>query len=304
VINVTFTANVKNELCTLETRPIEILSELSAIIRNSYKDQTTIKIITENILVAERIYRLINLEYNISPQIIVRKGYNYTKNYLYILEIKEVDMICRDLNIEEVPKEYLVADEEQIKAYLRGLFLIKGSVNDPQKSRYHLELSVDKEDYARFVLKILSQYNINAKVIARDNNYMIYLKEAEKISDFLKLIGASKAVLYFEDIRIYRDHANMVNRLNNCEQANVDKIINTSYEQIKAIEKIEKNVGLDILNEGEKVVALYRKKYSEVSLVELSEIITLETGHKITKSGVYHRLNKIKEIADKIGNNN
>ena len=300
----TFTANVKNELCTLETRPIEILSELSAIIRNSYKDQTIIKIITENILVAERIYRLINLEYNISPQIIVRKGYNYNKNYLYILEIKEVDMICKDLNIEEVPKEYLVADEEQIKAYLRGLFLIKGSVNDPQKSRYHLELSVDKEDYARFVLKILSQYNINAKVIARDNNYMIYLKEAEKISDFLKLIGASKAVLYFEDIRIYRDHANMVNRLNNCEQANVDKIINTSYEQIKAIEKIEKNVGLDILNEGEKVVALYRKKYSEVSLVELSEIITLETGHKITKSGVYHRLNKIKEIADKIGNNN
>ena len=300
----TFTANVKNELCTLETRPIEILSELSAIIRNSYKDQTIIKIITENILVAERIYRLINLEYNISPQIIVRKGYNYNKNYLYILEIKEVDMICRDLNIEEVPKEYLVADEEQIKAYLRGLFLIKGSVNDPQKSRYHLELSVDKEDYARFVLKILSQYNIYAKVIARDNNYMIYLKEAEKISDFLKLIGASKAVLYFEDIRIYRDHANMVNRLNNCEQANVDKIINTSYEQIKAIEKIEKNVGLDILNEGEKVVALYRKKYSEVSLVELSEIITLETGHKITKSGVYHRLNKIKEIADKIGNNN
>ena len=300
----TFTANVKNELCTLETRPIEILSELSAIIRNSYKDQTIIKIITENILVAERIYRLINLEYNISPQIIVRKGYNYNKNYLYILEIKEVDMICRDLNIEEVPKEYLVADEEQIKAYLRGLFLIKGSVNDPQKSRYHLELSVDKEDYARFVLKILSQYNINAKVIARDNNYMIYLKEAEKISDFLKLIGASKAVLDFEDIRIYRDHANMVNRLNNCEQANVDKIINTSYEQIKAIEKIEKNVGLDILNEGEKVVALYRTKYSEVSLVELSEIITLETGHKITKSGVYHRLNKIKEIADKIGNNN
>ena len=300
----TFTANVKNELCTLETRPIEILSELSAIIRNSYKDQTIIKIITENILVAERIYRLINLEYNISPQIIVRKGYNYNKNYLYILEIKEVDMICIDLNIEKVPKEYLVADEEQIKAYLRGLFLIKGSVNDPQKSRYHLELSVDKEDYARFVLKILSQYNINAKVIARDNNYMIYLKEAEKISDFLKLIGASKAVLYFEDIRIYRDHANMVNRLNNCEQANVDKIINTSYEQIKAIEKIEKNVGLDILNEGEKVVALYRKKYSEVSLVELSEIITLETGHKITKSGVYHRLNKIKEIADKIGNNN
>ena len=298
----TFTSNVKNEICALETPNIEEISELSAIIRNSYIDDTCIRINTENILVAERIYKLITKLYEIMPKIIVRKGYNYSKNYLYILEIKEVATILKDLNIETIPKEYLVADEEQIRAYLRGLFLLKGSVNDPQKSRYHLEFTVDNLEYANFILRILEQYNIYAKVIARENAYMIYIKEAEKISDFLKIIGANKAVLYFEDIRIYRDHANMINRLNNCEQANVDKIINTAFEQIKNIEKIESKASLDILSTKEKEVAIYRKKYPDVSLVELSEIMSLETGNKITKSGVYHRLNKIKEIADKISN--
>lgn len=298
----TFTSNVKNEVCTLETPNIEEISELSAIIRNSYIDEFCIRINTENILVAERVYKLVNKIYGIMPKIIVRKGYNYNKNYLYILEIKEVSTIKKELNIEPIPKEYMVADEEQIRAYLRGLFLIKGSINDPQKSRYHLEFTVDSDDYAQFILEILMQYNIKAKIINRDNNYMIYLKEAEKISDFLKIIGAAKAVLYFEDIRIYRDHTNMINRINNCEQANVDKVINTAYEQIKNIEKITKYASLEILSDKEKEVAIYRQKYPDVSLEELSNIISIETGNKITKSGVYHRLNKIKEIADKISN--
>ena len=300
----TFTSNVKNELCTLETSNIEEISELSAIVRNSYCDSRTIRITTENILVAERIYRLINKIYDIQPKITVRKGYNYNKNYLYILELKEVDFVTRDLNVESVPKEYLVADEEEIRAYLRGLFLIKGSINDPQKSRYHLEFTVDNIEYAQFIIKLLKQYYINAKTVARENSYMIYVKESEKISDFLKIIGASKAVLYFEDIRIYRDNANMVNRLNNCEQANVDKIINTAYEQIKAIEKIEQYASLDILSDKEKEVAIYRKKYPDVSLTDLSQIMSVETDKKITKSGVYHRLNKIKEVADKIAKHN
>ena len=298
----TFTSNVKSELCSLNSPNIEEISELSAIIRNSYHDSECVRIVTENVLVAERIYRLINKIYDIQPKIIVRKGYNYNKNYLYILELKEVEMLTKDLNIEQVPKEYLVADEEQIRAYLRGLFLIKGSVNDPQKSRYHLEFTVDNVKYANFIIKLLNQYYINAKTVTRENSYMIYVKEAEKISDFLKIIGASKAVLYFEDIRIYRDNANMINRLNNCEQANVDKIINTAYEQVKAIEKIEKYASLDILSDKEKEVAIYRKKYPEVSLTDLSEIMSVETNKKITKSGVYHRLNKIKEVADKISN--
>ena len=133
---------------------------------------------------------------------------------------------------------------------------------------------------------------------------MIYIKEAEKLGDFLRMINAISALLYFEDIRIYRDHKNMTNRLNNCEQANVDKIIETANNQVKDIELIESIGGLDLLDDKVKIAAIYRKKYKEASLVELSEIITMETGVPITKSGLHHRFTKIKDLASKIRNNN
>ena len=129
---------------------------------------------------------------------------------------------------------------------------------------------------------------------------MIYIKEAEKIGDFLRIINANSAILYYEDIRIYRDHKNMVNRLNNCEQANIDKVIFTSSKHINDIQLIENFVGLDILDDKLKEVAVYRLKYPDASLNELSNIISLETGNKITKSGLYHRLKKINTIAEKM----
>ena len=128
---------------------------------------------------------------------------------------------------------------------------------------------------------------------------MIYIKEAEKIGDFLKLIQATEALFYYEDIRIYRDHKNMTNRLNNCEQANVDKMIETANKQVKDIELLIKNGILELMDEKIIQVANYRKMYPEVSLQELSEIITYETGKSITKSGVYHRLKKIEQLASK-----
>ena len=129
---------------------------------------------------------------------------------------------------------------------------------------------------------------------------MIYVKEAEKIGDFLRMIGAIQSLFYFEDIRIYRDHKNMTNRLNNCEQANVDKIVETAMNQVKDIEYIEEHAGLDLLDEKERIVAVYRMKYKEASLLELSEIISMETSEKITKSGIYHRFRKIKEMANRL----
>ena len=128
---------------------------------------------------------------------------------------------------------------------------------------------------------------------------MVYIKEAEKISDFLRVISAYNAVLYYEDIRIYRDHKNMTNRLNNCEQANIDKVIETANKQLNDIEIIKK-VNIELLDEKEKIVALYRIKYPDVSLLELSEIISMETGNKITKSGLYHRFKKISQLACKL----
>ena len=134
----------------------------------------------------------------------------------------------------------------------------------------------------------------------RDNKYMVYIKDSEKISDFLKLVQASKAVLYYEDIKILREQKNMTNRLNNCEQANIDKVILTCNNQINDINLIEEELGLDFLDDKIKEACVYRLKYPETSLLELSEIISLETGSKITKSGLNHRFRKVREIAQKI----
>ena len=298
-----FTSNIKTEISKLKITEAEQISELSAIVANSSQISDTIKITTENASVARRIYTFEREIYKIIPKITVRKGYNYNKSYIYIIEAKyNLKLFLSYLGMDEIgiPLQYIIDDDNLMRSYIRGLFLSCGSINDPKKSRYHLEFLVQKEDYAEFIKEILNNYQLNSKIIKRDNKYMIYIKEAEKIGDFLRIIGATQAVLYYEDIRIYRDHKNMTNRLNNCEQANVDKIIATASTQIHHIETIEKIGGLDLLDEKTKEAAIYRLKYPEASLVELGEIITLETGNPITKSGLHHRFRKIKELAERI----
>ncbi len=297
-----FTSNVKNEVSKLNHERIETIAELSVILRNSASITDNIKITTENASVARYVFSAIKELYGISSKITVRNGYNYTKNYIYILEIsKKVDVIIKDLSLEyNIPKSFIIDDDLSKRAYLRGLFLACGSINDPKKSRYHLEFFVSNEEYAKFINNLLNEYYLNSKILKRENKYMIYIKEAEKIGDFLRMMNAINALFYYEDIRIYRDHKNMTNRLNNCEQANVDKIIETANNQVKDIELIKENGGLELLSDKEQVAAIYRLKYKEASLIELSEIISLETGTKLTKSGLYHRFNKIKELATKI----
>ena len=305
-----FTSIVKNEVSKLEINDLEKISELSAIIlSNSEITKKSIKIITENSSVARRIYSLVKDIYQILPAITVRKSLGNRKKFIYILQInKKIEFILNDLGIYEnkkitkVPKDYIVDDYETMRSYIRGLFLMTGSINDPKKSRYHLEFLVDNKKYADYINNLLNKFDLNSKVLKRENKIMIYVKEAEKIGDFLRIISASNAVMYYEDIRIYRDHKNMTNRLNNCEQANVDRIIQTATSQIKNIELIKNTVGLDLLDEKEQIVAIYRIKYKDVSLQELSEIISVETGKKITKSGLCHRFKKIDNLALKIKN--
>ena len=298
-----FTSVVKNELSKLKLEKIEAITELSALLKNNALiDSDCIKITTENSSVARHIFNILKDIYKITPRITVRKGYNYNKNYMYILEIKEKkSLIIKDLSLDtNIPDNYILDDDNLTRIYLRGVFIACGSVNDPKKSRYHLEFMVDSLEYAEFIKDKLNTYFLNSKIIKRDNKFMIYIKEAEKIGDFLRMINAINALLYFEDIRIYRDYKNMANRLNNCEQANVDKIIETANNQIKDIDLIESTCGLDLLGDKVKIAAIYRKKYKEASLVELSEIITVETGESVTKSGLHHRFTKIKDLASKI----
>ena len=189
-----------------------------------------------------------------------------------------------------------------MRAYLRGLFLSVGSVNDPKKSRYHLEFMVGNREYANFVSKLLNEFNLNSKVLKRENRYMVYVKEAEKIGDFLRILDATNALFYFEDIRIYRDHKNMTNRLNNCEQANVDKSLNASSEQLELIKKLREKLDFDLLDPRIQDICIYKEKYPESSMSELASIISSETERPITKSGINHRFRKIKEMIESIEN--
>ncbi len=306
----TFSTEVKNEVTKLESTKLELISELSAIVRNSSEIEPYIKITIENNSVARRIFKLFKDIYEVTPIITVRQRYGFNKGINYILEIKhknheilnDLSIIDKNNNYLNIPKTYIVNDEELIRAYLRGLFISTGSINDPKTSRYHLEFIINDKDYANYISKLLNEFNLNSKVIKREKNYMVYIKEAEKISDYLRIIKSYNAVMYFEDIRIYRDHKNMTNRLNNCEQANMDKIFLTSSRQIKDIEKLKEYDIIDLLDDKIKEVIEYRLKYPEVSLQELSDIITSSTGNKITKSGLNHRFRKIREIVTNIEN--
>ena len=304
-----FTSNVKNEISKKEineANQIEQISELSAIVSNSSQILDTIKISTENGSVARRIYNLEKNIYKMITKNIVIKGYNYNKSYIYIIELKyDISLFLNNvgLNKNNIPEEYIIDDDNLTRSYLRGLFLSCGSINDPKKSRYHLEFIVQTKEYAEFISNILNQYLLNSKYLKRDNRYMVYIKEAEKIGDFLRIINANQAVLYYEDIRIYRDHKNMTNRLNNCEQANVDKIIETATNQINEINLIKEKKLFDLLSEKDRIAADYRIKYPESSLQELAEIISIETNSTLTKSGLHHRFNRIKSLANKIKNN-
>ena len=165
---------------------------------------------------------------------------------------------------------------------------------------YHLEFFIDYLEEAKFISDLLNEFYLNSKIINRDKGYMVYIKEAEKIGDFLRIINASQAVMYYEDIRIYRDHKNMTNRLNNCEQANIEKSILTSSKQIEDINLIIDKLGMDALDNKLEEAITYRLKYPESSLQELSEIMSLETNKTITKSGLNHRFRKLKEIANNL----
>ncbi len=299
-----FTSNIKNEISNIEYEDSEKMAELSAIMNigvKVYKDR--FEIYTENISVARRIYKLIKETYHIEIDMDTSGINTLRKNKLVLLIIREkFDFILSDLGItadnkrKYVPPMYLVDSEKDKQSYLRGAFMMCGSINDPKTSRYHLEFVISNEETAKYINDLLNELNFKSKVIKRDKNYMVYIKEAERISDFIKMINATNSLFYYEDIRIYRDHKNMTNRLNNCEQANVDKSLASSNEQLELISKLKEAHDFDLLDDKIKIICIYKEKYPESSMAELAEIISAETEKPITKSCINHRFRKIKEM--------
>lgn len=302
-----FSAEIKNEITMLSSNRTEDIAELSAIVRNS-NSAYKINIVTENNAVARRIYKLFRDIYDVNLKITLRRRSGFNNSLVYILNYNgDCSGILRDLSIIDAngkylnkPSEYLISDGEDMRAYLKGLFEVCGSVNDPKTSGYHLEFVIADLDYAKEVSKYLNSYRLNSKVISREKHYMVYIKEAEKISDFLRIIRAYNGVMYFEDIRIYRDYKNMSNRLNNCELANMDKVFMTASKQIKDIEILKEYDMLDLVDSKIREAIDYRLKYSESSLQELADIMSKELGYNISKSGLNHRFRKIREIVGRL----
>lgn len=302
----TFTTRLKEEITKNDIDQIESLVELSAFI--TYAGQikkNKITLVMENASVARRIYKDIKSNFGINVKITVRNQKRFRVKQIYILDITEkVDHVLETLNIvknnrKNLPEEYFLSTQEEKIAFLKGAFLACGSINDPSTAGYHLEFTSPMKKEGTYLSNILKEFNIVSKVLKRNNHYMTYIKSAEMISDIIRLLGATNSFFYFEDIRIYRDHKNMVNRLNNCEIANQEKILKTGMKQLDDIKYLKEHDLVGLLDENVQEAVRYREAYPETSLQELADIISTETGRQIGKSGINHYFIKVKKLVEK-----
>ena len=295
----TFTTRIKDEITKDVFNSVESRIELLAYLKFSANmNNNKINILIENASVARYIFKLLKTNYNININLTIRTQKRFKIQKIFILSITEkVDLIKKE--IEEINKNIINNSNEEIAAFLKGVFLSCASINDPSKSKYHLEYLVMELEDAELINELLIKLKFNSKIIRRDKGYMVYLKASEEISDFIKMLGATNSLFYYEDIRIYRDHKNMVNRLNNCEQANMEKSMKTCNEQLENIKYLKENDLIDLLDDKIKMVIKYREKYPETTMNELANIISLETEFSITKSGINHYFRKIKDLVNK-----
>lgn len=310
-----FSMKTKNELARII--PEESccqLAQLAAMIRMSGTIQlagfqkVNIKIATENAAVARTIFKLLKKSFGIHTELMVKKNKLLKKNNHYMMTInsdagandilqtvKILQLTDAQFTIEHgVPWE-LVESRCCKRAYLRGAFLGAGSVSDPEKA-YHLEFVTASEEHSEDLKNLINEFELGAKIIQRKQSYVVYLKEGDQIVDLLNIMGAYSALLNLENIRIYKQVRNNVNRIVNCETANLSKIVNASLRQIENIEYIQKTEGFRILPEGLREIAELRLHYQDASLKELGNMLTPPVG----KSGVNHRLRKIDKIAEKL----
>lgn len=301
----TFSAKLKEEICSLEIDRVSMFSELSAIIRyDSSIKENSISLTFENATVARRVFKDIKSCFNYSPHIIVRNQKKLRAKQIYILEINEnIESILECLHIKKgnetisMNRNYLSSPDEMV-AFVRGAFLVTGSLNDPSTSGYHLEYVFVNYEDALFIQNLLNEMKFDCKVLERNSRFMVYLKNSEEISDMIRMFEASNSLFYFEDVRIYRDHKNMVNRLNNCELANQEKSTRTGMRQLENIEYLKEHDLVDLLDEKTQVVLKYREKYPESSFQELAYIITTEAGYSIGKSGINHHFIKMNKLVN------
>ena len=309
-----FSFNVKKELTCVPLGARHcMLAELAALIMmsgeiNYENHQFSIKFQTENAAIARKYFTIIKKAFNINTEIVLKTSKKFHKKQTYVLVTKnseEAHKILVATTLLKVEDGYpILRDHVDLavvqskcckRAYLRGAFLGAGSVSDPEKG-YHLEFVNPNERHAMFLQNIMISMEMDPKVVERKGNFVLYLKEGTQIVDLLNVIGAHVALMELENVRIVKEVRNNVNRIVNCETANLKKTVSAAVRQTQDIEYVQKTIGISALPENLQEVAMYRLEYPSSSLKELGELLTPPVG----KSGVNHRLKKISEIAEQI----
>lgn len=309
-----FSAKVKGELGRYtEMSKEEALAQISAMMKVSGTiafngKGLSFKITTENPTSARLVFTLLKEHFHIHSKLMVKKSNSLKKNNIYMVVIdeemgvrellketgifKEVDGgITLDYRIDEK----MVETDNEKRAYIRGAFLGGGSVTNPEKN-YHLEFVTHSEEYAHDLCELINSCGLNSKVIQRKNSFIVYIKEGEQIVDILNIMGAHSCLLELENIRIMKEMRNNVNRLVNCETANLSKTVNAAVRQVESIKLIQSKIGLKRLPQNLREIAELRLEYPDESLKELGEMLIPPVG----KSGVNHRLRKIEKIAEEL----
>lgn len=304
-----FTSDVKNEICKEVVDKNSSKAQLCALfqIRASLHmnwQGMYLSFQVENATIAKHVFQLLKENYQVDPRLSVLKKMQLKKNNIYRIQVYEkAEEILDDLGIltetglHDTPRSTLIRSEKMARAYLQGCFLASGSINDPKTTNYHMEITCAKEDLAKVIQKQMERFFLPAKIIKRKSLYVIYLKAGDKIADFLRLCNASNALFEFEDSRIQRDFYNQITRLDNCEVANEMKVMKAAKQQLEYIEILETHASRLKLSPKILNVMNVRKKHPEASMNELCDEVYLEYGEIISKSGMKHRLTKIKEMA-------
>jgi cell division protein WhiA len=313
-----FSSKVKGEICRYSQLTKEkALAEISAIMKVSGTitfsgSGLSFRITTENPASARHIFSLLKEYFNIHSKLMVKKSSSLKKNNIYMVVIDEdmgVKGLLRDTGILKEVEGVLTLDygidEEMVKtdelkqSYVMGAFIGGGSISNPEKT-YHLEFVTHSEEYANDLCKLINYFSLNSKVIQRKNSHIVYLKEGEQISNLLGILGAHTSLLELENIRIMKEMRNNVNRLVNCETANLSKTVNAAVRKVESIKLIQRELGLQRLPQNLREIAELRLNYPDESLKELGEMLNPPVG----KSGINHRLRKIEKIAEEIRSGN
>ena len=313
-----FTSQVKEELVS-NTYPSNdrLRALLSAYIRINGSlvfrhKRTLLQLNMENPKVGKFIYQNINDIYNTKAELIVKERKNFNKSKSYMIEIDDnSETIMDDLEIsflEGKISKNIVKNDDTISGYLAGAFLAAGSVNSPVTSNYHLEIALNSENYAKWLAKLFAKYkysNIEPKITTRRDQYVLYFKKSDQISNFLIMIGAVSSCLEFEDVRADRDLNNSYNRLTNMDTANMKRTIETGKRQAEEIRLIDQLLGIDNLgNIKERELCHLRLENEAASLQELADMMSERFKKTITKSNINHLFRSIHEFYERLNHDN